>query len=488
MAEMTIDEAMGRALAHYQAGQLPQAEQLCRLVLSSKPDHAEAVNLMGIQAFLGGRSDVALQLFRRAVLLSPGRSEFQCNLGNALLARNQFEAAIDAYQKVLAVSPNLAAIHTNIGNAYFNLGQPDLAVAAHQNAIRIDPKLAEAHTNLGHIFSDQGKIDQAIESHRSALALKPDFPEVHWNLALCLLVQGDFEAGWSEFEWRRKCADHRDARPDFSPPMWDGSDLDGKTILLTSEQGLGDTLQFIRYAQLVKERGGEVVVECQPELIPLLAQLPCVSRWIGRGEPLPVFDVWHPLMSLPALFRTTLETIPMQPTLRAPSDRVEKFSRLILENAGRMKIGIAWAGRAQHKNDRNRSLPFSALMPLLERSSAQFFSLQKGPAARQIGQFSSGLKLVDLTEELVDFADTAGLIANLDLVICVDTAVAHLAGAMGKPVWLMLPFAPDWRWMLDRDDSPWYPSVRLFRQLRAGDWGGVVGRIKAELQEIAGPD
>jgi ADP-heptose:LPS heptosyltransferase len=153
-----------------------------------------------------------------------------------------------------------------------------------------------------------------------------------------------------------------------------------------------------------------------------------------------------------------------------------------------MKIGIAWAGRAQHKNDRNRSLPFSALMPLLERSSAQFFSLQKGPAARQIGQFSSGLKLVDLTEELVDFADTAGLIANLDLVICVDTAVAHLAGAMGKPVWLMLPFAPDWRWMLDRDDSPWYPSVRLFRQLRAGDWGGVVGQIKAELQAIAGPD
>jgi hypothetical protein len=358
----------------------------------------------------------------------------------------------------------------------------DQAIACHRTALQLNPNLLEAHSNLGNALVDQGLLDQAIKAYRSALALKPYHPEVRSNLAMCLLLQGDYPAGWREYEWRWSFGDN----PDVSKPLWDGGDLAGRTILLRAEQGLGDTIQFIRYLPLVTSRGGRVIVECQPELIRLLKQLPFASDWIPIGESLPSYDVWRPLLSLPFVFATTTENIPQQiPPLVAPSDRVEDFRKALSSCSPGMKIGLAWAGRSGHKNDRNRSISLSLLADLARIPNAHFVSLQKGPSAAQASGLESAIKLIDLTDQLRDFADTAALIDHLDLVISVDTSVAHLAGAMGKPVWLLLPFAPDWRWMTGRGDSPWYPTMRLFRQLSIGDWAAVIQQMAEQLSRLA---
>ena len=358
------------------------------------------------------------------------------------------------------------------------LGQLDQAISSHSTAIGLNPQLTEAYSNLGNAFTDFGKIDQAIAAYRQAISLKPDYAQVHWNLAIALLLKGDYAEGWCEYEWRWKCEDQSARR--FTQPLWDGGDLTGRTILLHAEQGFGDTLHFIRYAALVKDRGGRVIVECQQELIGLLKQLTSVTQWITRGQPLPPFDVHRPLLSLPFVFGTTLENIPQQtPPLQAPANRVEQWRHRVADKSVVLKVGLAWAGNPHHKNDRNRSILLSQLMPLLEIPHIQFFSLQKGAS-------TDGTNLLNLTTELHDFNESAALISNLDLIISVDTSVVHLAAAMGKPTWVMLPFAPDWRWLQQRDDSPWYPSIRLFRQTRIGDWPGVIDQVAAELARRCG--
>jgi tetratricopeptide (TPR) repeat protein len=491
MGDITIEQAMQLALRHYQASELSQAEHLCRLILDKQPGHAEAWNLLGLLAHHAGRHDIALKLIQRAAELSPASAEFQSNLGNLLRANGQMQPAMAAYQKALQIQPNRAEVHTNLASVLAELRQLDDAVAAHQTAIRLNPNLPEAFSNLGNALIDLGRVDDAIAAHRSALKLRPDYPEVHWNLATCLLLKGDFAEGFREFEWRRQCADRVRFTPDLPQPIWDGGDLAGRTILLRAEQGLGDTLQFIRHAKMVQARGGRVIVECQPELIGLLRQLDCVSAWIPRGNPLPPCDVWCPLLSLPGIFQTALDGIPTVDPLMAEANRVEFFRRRLGTDAGKKKIGLVWTGRPEHKNDRNRSIALSLFNTpsagrpegaLLRLPQLQFVSLQKGHAAEQAKFLPPEAALLDMAAHLHDFADTAALIANLDLVISVDTAVAHLAGSMGKPVWLLLPFAPDWRWMLERSDSPWYPGMRLFRQSRIGDWPGVVAEMTEQLR------
>jgi hypothetical protein len=300
------------------------------------------------------------------------------------------------------------------------------------------------------------------------------------------LLHGDFEHGWPEYEWRWKTRDFSSGRRPFTQPQWDGGSLNGRTILLHAEQGLGDTLQFIRYAPLVAEAAGNIVVECPAPLKRLLRhslrQVPVLSK----GEPLPPFDIHCPMLSLPLACRTTLANIPRQvPYLNADSELAAHWQGKLVSQRELLKVGLAWAGNKAHKNDRHRSIELSTLAPLGEVPHVSFISLQKGEPAKQATRAPAGITLFDWSNELGDFADTATLIANLDLIISVDTAVAHLAGAMGKPVWTLLPFVPDWRWLLEREDSPWYPTMRLFRQSAPGDWSGVITRVVGALLRFA---
>jgi Flp pilus assembly protein TadD len=481
MQQITLDQALKIAFQHYEAGRLRQAEQVCRLILAKQPTHADTLNLLGVVAFGTGRTDLGLDLIRRAIVVNPASAEYQTNLGNLLRTVGQTTAAIEAYGNAIKLRPEMAEAYSNLGNALSDQGDLEKAIDCHQTAIRLNPNLLEAYSNLGNTLTDLGQPDEAIAAYRAALALKAYHPAVRANLAMCLLLKGDYAAGWREYEWRWGF----EGLADGSRPIWDGNELNGRTILLRAEQGLGDTIQFIRYLPLVAARSGRVVVECQPELIGILKQIASVALWIPMGDPLPDYDVWRPLLSLPSVFGTTLDNIPrLAPALKASADATENFRRVLASCPDGPKVGLVWAGRSEHKNDRNRSIALSVMAELANVPNVHFVSLQKGPAAAQAREIASTFQLIDLTDQLQDFADTAALIENLDLVISVDTSVAHLAGAMGKPVWLLLPFAPDWRWMTDRSDSPWYPSMRLFRQSRIGDWSDVIPHVAERLKDL----
>jgi hypothetical protein len=326
-----------------------------------------------------------------------------------------------------------------------------------------------------------GRLDEARASFDRAVGIRPDFAQARWNRAQAMLLAGDFAQGWREHEWRLKA--HPELQRAFAQPLWLGEvPLDGKTILLHAEQGLGDTLQFCRYAPLVAARGGRVVLEVQKPLVDLMRDLPGVAAVVARGEPLPDFDLHCPLLSLPLAFGTRLDTIPAQmPYLGAPAERAAGWEARLTK---RPRIGLVWSGNAGHKRDRARSIPLYALMPVFDLDAATFVSLQKEARAADAAVLKQTAKLIDVGAELETFADTAALIRQLDLVIAVDTSVAHLAGALGKPLWLLLPAAPDWRWLAGREDSPWYPTARLFRQTVTRAWGPVVARVRAALEEM----
>jgi hypothetical protein len=311
---------------------------------------------------------------------------------------------------------------------------------------------------------------------------EPDNAEAHWHLAGALLRRCDFDEGWREFEWRWRLR-HSAPRRSFTQPEWDGGDLQGRTILLYCEQGFGDVIQFIRYVPLVAKLGAPVIVPAPSQLARLLQSVP--GARIVTNDPLPPFDLQLPLLSLPRVFNTGLQTIPAAiPYLHPDPLLVDQWKLKTSCPGNGMKVGLAWAGRATHPNDRNRSISLQRLSPLTEINGPVFFSLHKGEPAAQATNPPAGMKLIDLMADVHDFADTAALIANLDLVITVDTAVAHLAGAMGKAVWVLLPFPSDWRWLLNRDDSPWYPTMRLFRQAQPGDWAAPILQIATALRRV----
>lgn len=333
-------------------------------------------------------------------------------------------------------------------------------------------------------LTEQGEIDRAIVAYESALSYKPDHAGARWGVSLLRLLKGDFARGWIDYEARWEAVPAL-RRPNFPQPLWDGSDLKGRRILLYPEQGFGDLIQAIRYVSLVRAAGARSVVFAPPELRRLWQTHPDIDRIVTEADVQPEFDVHCPLMSLPRLFGTTLQTIPAPvPYLSADGSMSDLWKRRLSAQPPGLKVGLSWAGRPTHLNDRNRSLALSTLAPLGRLSGVRYYSLQKGEAGQQAAAPPAGMQLVDWTHEIRDFADTAALVVNLDLVICCDSAVAHLAGALGKPVWVLLPFVPDWRWQLDRDDSPWYPTMRLFRQTRTGDWPSVVERVARELQAL----
>jgi hypothetical protein len=396
--------------------------------------------------------------------------------GTCSAISGQLEEASESLERAIELDPEIAVAHTNLGNVRQAQGRLEEAVACHERALAVEPMNPEAYSNLGGILDLQGKLTESMAAYDRALELRPDFAVALFNRSLLRLRTGDLISGLPDYEHRW----HLTKRRAFIQPQWHGQPLDGARILLYPEQGLGDTVQFLRYVPLVQAAGGQVVLEVQPQMRRLVAHLPEAAEIICVGEPLPPFD-WHcPFMSLPLAFGTTLDTIPARvPYLTIPqeADVIRVFPS---EDSG-LRVGLVWAGSPAHLRDRFRSIPLELLKPLFGLEGVQFYSLQMGPAAEELREAGALAKMIDLAPKIEDMADTAALINNLDLIIAVDTAVAHLAGALGKPVWAMLPLVPDWRWLLDREDSPWYPTMRLFRQSTLGDWASVVEAVRCAL-------
>lgn len=424
-----------------------------------------------------GRLDDALRGYARALSIDPAIPDIYNNMGVALRAQGKLEAAVACYRRSLALRPSNAGVYSNMGNALREIGKLDLAFAAHQQSVRLAPTSPEAIYNMGLSLRDLGSNDKAIRCFEKALSLKPDYVEGHWDYGLSLLLEGDLKRGFEEYEWRWKL--DRSMPRDYNKPLWDGSDLGGKAILLHHEQGFGDVIQFARYIPLVAERGGKVIVECQPELVELLKTVDGADQVIARGSPLPNFSCYAPMMSLARIFGHGLDDIPATvPYLFGPEMHGVHLPYM---DDQKKKVGISWAGKPTHKNDRNRSCPFSHFIEIMGLPDMAFFSLQKGPRGDDLKNRACDALAIDMGSRLEDFSDTAAVIEQLDLVITVDTAIAHLAGALGKPVWILLPFTGDWRWMAKGNTSPWYPTARLFRQKATGDWDSVFADLRKAL-------
>ena len=474
---MTVQEAIQLAMQKQQAGQLAEAEAIYRQVLAAQPDSAEALNLLGTLAAQQGRLAEAAELISRAAKLARENVEIYVNLGVVLLIGKRADLAESAFRRALALRPGDAAIHHNLGTALQSLGRLPEAMAELNAAVRSSPNNAGYLSALGSALSDMGRWNDAIEFACRSLAINPESPETHLNLGVLLLRSGQFAQGWNEYEWRWRVKNIEIGPALSDKPIWNGGDLSGKSILLRSEQGFGDAIQMTRYAPMVKARGGTTVLYCQNHLVRLLGGAPGIDRVVSWEEAPPPCDEHCPLLSLPRIFKTELTNIPHDVPYLSPDAELSRRWRERIGGEKRRCVGLVWAGGGGHIKDRQRSLTLKQFEFLRDAGNIRLFSLQKGKPGEQAG--ASPMELTDWTNDLDDFADTAALIDNLDMVVTIDSAVAHLAGAMGKPVWVLLPWVPDWRWMLEQSDSPWYPTMRLFRQKTMDDW-------QAPLDELAG--
>jgi Flp pilus assembly protein TadD len=478
-----IQQALNLALQHYGAGELSKAEDIYKKILKSDSNHPVALHLLGVLSNQMSKNDIAVELIKQALATKPYNAEAHNDLGNALKDLGRLEDAVASYQKALAIQPDYAEAHSNLGVSLQKLGKLDEAVASHHKALAIKPDLAEAHNNLGVVLQDLEGPDEAVTSYRKALAIKPDYVQAHKNLGIISLLMGDFETGWPEYSWRQLEDDSVLKIRAYPQPFWDGGDLTDKTIFIYHEQGLGDTIQFVRYLPMVRERGGHVAFDVPLSMVRLFRDLDGIDIALKHGDLLPPFDCHIPLLELPRLFGTTLDTIPTSAAyLHADKELVEAWGER-LGPKEKFRIGIVWAGNPILKTDRDRSMDPSHFLPLTEIPRVSVYSLQFGKDGEADKIF--GARVTDIGPDLTPFTEAAAAIMNLDLVVTVDTSLAHLAGALGCPVWTLLPFIPDWRWMLDRDDSPWYPTMRLFRQEKRGEWEGVIERVAAKLADLA---
>lgn len=480
-----VQEATSIALKLLESGRAAEAEQLCRLAAREAPGSAEAWFLLGTALQIQGKPGDAAPAYERALELDPGRLEALNNLGAALCALGRVDQAAERLQDALVIRPDYAEAHNNLGNVRQRQGRIADAIACYQRALELRPHYLDAHNNLGNALRAAGRLDLAVASYERALELSPDHPRVRLGRALAWLQKGDFARGWPEYEWRLRCPEH--AIPSLPGPVWDGAPLIGRTILLYADSGLGDALMFIRYARDVAARVGRVVVACRRPLARLLARSPGVSSVVAEGENLPPFDVHAPLMSLPRILGATEPAGPdVVPYLVVDDALVEQYRRELEPSAG-PRIGIAWQGNPEYHRDAERSFRLEQFEPLARIAGARLISLQKGPGVEQIAALDGRFEVLDFGSRLGDLADTAAVMRNLDLVVTPDTALGHLAGGLGVPAWIALAVAPDWRWMLGRDDSPWYPKTRLFRQERWGDWNGVLEHMAQTLKQAKSP-
>jgi Tfp pilus assembly protein PilF len=456
------------------------------LAIQLQPDFFEAHGNRGAMLAALGRHDDAIESYRKAIAIRPDFADAHSNLGSALTHLQRYDEALASLDRAIALRPDHADALYNRGNALKPLQRYEEALASYDRAIALRPNHADAHNNRGQVLRELERYDEALASYDRALALQPQHVMAHCNAAALRLLTGDFERGWVHFEWRWRKKSVIAANRNFPHPMWRGEPIAGKTILIHSEQGLGDTIQFCRYVPLVAARGAQVIFEVQKTLREIMVPLAAEAQVTAKGGPLPAFDLHCPLVSLPLAFGTRLETIPPAAGyLSAPAQRMTAWQSR-LDGKPCPRIGLVWSGNPGHERDRERSIDLRAFMPLLDAAGAKvtFVSLQKGVRGEDAALLSERADILDYGTGLADFSDTAALISQLDLVISVDTSVAHLAGALGKPVWILLTYFPDWRWLLGRDDSPWYPAARLFRQDKSRTWDGVIARVRQALRQL----
>jgi len=470
-----------RARAHLQRGDVDAAARLCRHILTKNANHPDALRILGVIELQRGDVARAVIRLRRAVQLRPDDALARCDLGVALERAGRLDDAERAYRDAIARDPACAPAWCNLGDALSSRGDDAAALDAYDRAIALMPSLAQAHANRAAALVELGRADDAMAACRAALAIAPDMLGARFTAAQLTLLRGDFVNGFADYEvrWRLPSLAHRVAG--YHEPLWDGAPLNGRTILLHDEQGMGDALQFIRYAPLVAARGGRVVVQCDAALTRLVATVDGVAAVAARDAPTEPCSVRAPLLSLPRLFATTVATVPAEvPYLSVPAG-ARAPAALGDAPRGTRKVGIVWAGNPAHARDRVRSCALDRFLPLAAVPGVRLYSLQVGAAAAALA--GAGDAVTDLGRAFADFADTAAAVAALDLVIAIDSAVAHLAGALARPVWILLPFAPDWRWMTGRDDTPWYPTARLFRQPAPGGWDAVFAAVAAALRD-----
>lgn len=494
---------------------LGEARHCCEEVLRRSPQDAAALDLMAALAADERDAEAAMRWAQRAIAADPGAAAPHYTLGRVHQAEGRLAEAETCYRNSLALDANQARAHNNLGSVLQMQGRLAEAMASFRRALAIDPSLPQANQNLAAITRDRGALEAAAAGYRraaaanpadaqlwndlgnvyrelgrhgdalasfaEAIARQPALAEAHFSMAQVQLLCGEYPAGWDSYEWRWKVKGLNLSMPEFQQPLWNGDPLPAGTLLLHAEQGLGDTLQFVRFAQLAAVRCGTVLLQCQPQIAGILRSVRGLSRVIARGEPLPAFDAHLPLMSLPRIVRTTLDRIPWDgPYVHAEPRRVAAWRGMLAPQA-RLHVGLVWAGRPDYWDDRKRSISLDMLAPLAAPGIA-FYNLQwGGEAAAQAAAPPAGMRMVDFGDRIRDFSETAALVRCLDVVIAVDTAMSHLAGAMGARTWVLLPQAPEWRWLLEREDSPWYPATRLFRQDVDGDWSGPIRRIAAAL-------
>lgn len=531
----------GLGNAYYLAGELEEAKVAYEKALELDPRNSEVLNNLGSLMHKLEKYPEALLHFTNSLEINPYVADVYLNMANTLKEMELYSEAVTQCFRAVHFRPEYAEAYFNIGylfqklyddkaenpekyvndphnyleqavsnyvmglelhpddwEAYYNLGnafkldnQQNEALLCYNKCLELNPEFAPAHNNLGFVLRGCMQIEVAVECYKRALSIQPDFPEAHFNLAVAYLLLGNFKEGWHHYEWRNS---KRLFTQGLSQPVWDGTPFAGKTLLVRSEQGYGDTFQFIRYLPWVKSLGGKVVFECQPGLKPILNGCIGIDQLIERTsnleEPGVAFDLHIPLLSLPGLFQSDLSNIPAPvPYLFSPEALSDKWqSRLSNPGSNQLKIGIVWAGSVHNKHGLHRACPIEHFATLAERPDVKVYSIQKGPSVLGGQPWSeqdlTPYNITNLGPDLVHFAETAGIIANLDLIISVDTSVAHLAGAMGKPVWTLLPFVPDWRWMLEMETSPWYPTMKLFRQPDMGDWSGLFKQVHEALDRF----
>jgi tetratricopeptide (TPR) repeat protein len=519
-AVLPLGEALAYAERCRTEGRLMEAEAVCRQVLGAQPNLPEAAHLLGVIAHQNGKLGEAIEHVQRAAKLAPQVALFHANLGEMLRLAGRPKLAADAARRALEIEPNMAAAwsnlgvalyelkdyeeaarahhraidaapnfaqaHSNLGNALHALKRFDAAIVAYRHALALDSNFADAWANLGTTLHHSGSFEEGIAALRRAIALAPQHANAHSGLGILLLMRGDFAEGFDEYEWRLRSSERKGPR--FPEQPWQGENLAGRHIYVQAEQGFGDTLQFARYLPLLASRAGRVTVRVHQQLATLLREsFPDIAVLGDRGDPAP-YQCDAVLLSLPRLFKTRLETVPAQmPYLRAPADAVQRWTGRLGAMAG-LKVGVVWAGNPDHVNDHRRSLDLDVLEPLFAAEGVSFVSLQVGARAAGLKKLKGSVRIDDISGAFGDFAETAAAVSALDLVITVDTSMAHLAGALGKPVWVLLPWVTDWRWMLGREDNPWYPTMRLYRQAPDEPWSAVIARVKHDLTVVAGGD
>jgi tetratricopeptide (TPR) repeat protein len=474
--------ALGNLADSYRRlGRAAEADACFEKILSMQPDDPTALCARADALLKKEKIENAIALFLKVIEKRPGDWIAYNGIGVARARQGKFDQSTELYEKAISLAPDQAGPWNNLGYSRVAQRRIEEGIVAYHKALAIRPDYADALNNLGNAHLENLNLEEALHSYEAALFVEPDHADAHWNRALLHLLMGDFARGWLEYEWR--WLKFPQFRRRFRQPKWDGFDIEGKTILIHAEQGFGDTIQFVRLAPLVSKLGATVTLECPREISGLLQHVPGVARTITRGDQIPPFEVHCPLMSLPRALRLTSDSIGCEtPYLQVDENLQRRWAKKLEPYASTLKVGVVWAGSRIHPRDAHRSMDAKEFDFLATIRGIKLFSLQKDSFSQ--GPFSglAGAECVDFTRELHDFSDTAALISGLDLVIGVDTSVVHLAGALNKAVWTLLPYSPDWRWQMGRGDSPWYPSMRLFRQPTAGDWSAVIRTVAEELQ------